>query len=98
MVLGLGRYLMGSRRDVYGIAWDIMGFHGIRTARPEGPALGVGKSHVMTAIGHELVRQRHSVLFAAVSALAERLLKAKHDLRLTQELRSLDRIECGESN
>ena len=26
----------------------------------------------MTAIGHELVRQSHSVLFAAVSALAER--------------------------
>ena len=95
MVLGLGRYLMGSRLRCL---WDIMEFHGIRTARPEGPALGVGKSHVMTAIGHELVHQSHSVLFATVSALAERLLKAKHDLRLTRELHWLHRIECGENN
>ncbi len=55
---------------------------------------GVGKSHVMAAIGHELVRQGHSVVFAAVAELVERLLEAKRDLRLARELRRLDRIEC----
>ena len=45
----------------------------------------------MTAIGHELVRQSHSVLFAAVSALAERLLKKKR-LR-DQEAAYLGQIE-----
>ncbi len=55
---------------------------------------GVGKSHVMAAIGHELVRQGHSVVFASVAELVERLLEAKRDLRLARELRRLDRIEC----
>ncbi len=48
----------------------------------------------MAAIGHELVRQGHSVLFTPVAALVERLLEAKRDLRLTRELRRLDTIEC----
>ena len=55
---------------------------------------GTGKTHVVSALGHELVRQGHSVLFTPVSALVERLLEAKRDLRLTRELRRLDRIEC----
>ena len=54
---------------------------------------GTGKSHVVSALGHELVRQGHSVLFTPVSALVERLLEAKRDLRLNRELRRLDRIE-----
>ncbi len=55
---------------------------------------GTGKTHVMAALGSELVRQGHSVLFTPVSALVEKLLEAKRDLRLTRELRRLDRIEC----
>ena len=55
---------------------------------------GTGKTHVVCALGQELVRQGHSVLFTPVSALVERLLEAKRDLRLTRELRRLDRIEC----
>ncbi len=55
---------------------------------------GTGKTHVVAALGHELVRQSHSVLFTPVAALVERLLEAKRDLRLSQELRRLDRIEC----
>jgi DNA replication protein DnaC len=55
---------------------------------------GVGKTHVMAAIGHELVRQGHAVLFTPVSELVERLLQAKRDLRLSRELRRLDRFEC----
>ena len=55
---------------------------------------GTGKTHVMAAIGHELVRQGHAVLFTPVSTLVERLLQAKRDLRLRRELERLDRIEC----
>ncbi len=54
---------------------------------------GTGKTHVVSALGHELVRQGRSVLFTPVSALVERLLEAKRDLRLSRELRRLDRIE-----
>ena len=55
---------------------------------------GTGKTHVVAALGHELVRQGHSVLFMPVAALVERLLQAKRDLSLSRELRKLDRIEC----
>ncbi len=55
---------------------------------------GTGKTHVMAAIGQELVRDGRTVLFSAVQALVERLLEAKRDLRLTRELRRLDRFDC----
>jgi DNA replication protein DnaC len=55
---------------------------------------GTGKTHVVSAIGHELVRQGHSILFSPVSALVEKLLVAKRDLHLTKELKRLDRFEC----
>lgn len=55
---------------------------------------GTGKSHTMAAIGHALICRGHSVLFTPVSALVERLLMAKRDLRLTRELKRLDRIDC----
>lgn len=55
---------------------------------------GTGKTHVMAAIGHELVRHGQTVFFTPVSTLVERLLEAKRELRLTRELKRLDRIEC----
>jgi len=55
---------------------------------------GTGKTHVVSAIGHELVRRGHSVFFSPVSALVEKLLVAKRDLYLTKELRRLDRFTC----
>ncbi len=55
---------------------------------------GTGKTHLVCAVGHELIRQGHSVFFTDVSELVERLLVAKKDLRLTRELRRLDRFEC----
>lgn len=55
---------------------------------------GTGKTHVMAALGHELVRAGHAVLFTAVSALVERLLQAKRDLRLARELKRLDAFDC----
>src|SRR5258706_3187442 len=55
---------------------------------------GAGKSHIACALGHALIDQGHPVLFALTSALVQRLLAAKRDLRLPQELAKLDRFEC----
>lgn len=55
---------------------------------------GVGKSHVACALGHELILQGHSVLWTTTTALVQRLLAAKRDLHLPQELARLDRCAC----
>lgn len=55
---------------------------------------GVGKSHALAAIGHELVLQGHPVLWAATASLVQELLAAKRDLRLPHVLAKLDRYEC----
>jgi DNA replication protein DnaC len=51
---------------------------------------GVGKSHVAAAIGHALVDNGHSVLFAPAYRVVQDLLAAKRDLALPRALRRLD--------
>lgn len=55
---------------------------------------GTGKTHLLAALGHELVRQNRTVFFTPTFTLVQRLLAAKRDLKLTQELRKLDRFEA----
>jgi DNA replication protein DnaC len=55
---------------------------------------GVGKSHCLAALGYELIAAGHPVLWTPTSALVQRLLAAKRDLRLPQELAKLDRFVC----
>ena len=55
---------------------------------------GAGKTHLMAALGAELVQRGHSTLFAPARALTERLAGAKRELRLSRELDRLDRFEC----
>lgn len=55
---------------------------------------GTGKTHLLAGLGHELVRQNRTVLFVPAFQIVQRLLAAKRDLRLTQELRKLDRFEA----
>ena len=55
---------------------------------------GTGKTHLVAAIGHELVRSGHQVLFTVVSELVEKLLAAKRDLKLAREFRRLERFDC----
>lgn len=55
---------------------------------------GRGKTHVVCAIGHELVRQGYRVLFTQTYALVQRLLAAKRDLRLERELSALDGFDA----
>ena len=50
---------------------------------------GSGKTHLLCAIGHELVQQGRRVLFAPCNLLVQELLVAKRDLELPQILRRL---------
>ena len=55
---------------------------------------GVGKSHALAAVGHELIQLGDAVLWTSTATLLQRLLAAKRDLRLPQELAKLDRFAC----
>ena len=55
---------------------------------------GAGKSHLLAALGHDLVVLGQPVLWIATAALVQQLLAAKRDLRLPQELAKLDRFVC----
>jgi DNA replication protein DnaC len=54
---------------------------------------GRGKSHIVCAIGHELVRRGRQVLFVPTYKLVQQLLIAKRELKLERELKRLDRFE-----
>ena len=55
---------------------------------------GRGKTHLVCAIGHELIARGHRVLFTPTFALVQRLLVAKRDLRLEKELATLDAYDA----
>jgi DNA replication protein DnaC len=55
---------------------------------------GAGKSHVAAALGHDLIAHEYPVLWLPTATLVQRLLAAKRDLRLPQELARLDRFAC----
>ena len=53
---------------------------------------GAGKSHCLAAVSYALIEAGHPVLWTPTSALVQRLLAAKRDLRLPQELSKLDKF------
>ncbi|MGH9884190.1 MAG: ATP-binding protein [bacterium] len=55
---------------------------------------GRGKTHLVCAIGHELIHRGYRVLFVATYALVQRLLAAKRDLRIEDELEILDGFDA----
>jgi DNA replication protein DnaC len=55
---------------------------------------GRGKSHLVSAIGHELVQRGYQVLFVPTFKLVQRLLVAKKELELETTLRHLDRFDA----
>jgi DNA replication protein DnaC len=55
---------------------------------------GRGKTHLLSAIGHELVQRGYRVLFVAAFSLVQRLLLAKRDLTLERELKRLDAYDA----
>jgi DNA replication protein DnaC len=55
---------------------------------------GVGKSHLLAALGHELILQGKAVLWTSTATLVQQLLVAKRDLRLPHVVAKLDRYTC----
>ncbi|WDP88317.1 MAG: ATP-binding protein [Desulfobacter sp.] len=55
---------------------------------------GSGKTHLLCAIGHELIAKGKQVLFISCSQLVQDLLIAKRDLELTKKLKSLSRFDA----
>ena len=55
---------------------------------------GVGKSHALSAVGYELIYAGYPVLWTPTSTLVQRLLAAKRDLRLPQEVAKLEKFAC----
>jgi len=50
---------------------------------------GGGKSHLLAALGQELVRAGHRTYFTSTSLLVQELLRAKAELRLDKQLKKL---------
>ena len=54
---------------------------------------GRGKTHLVAAIGYELIKRDFEVLFTPTFKLVQRLLVAKKELELEKELKRLDRFD-----
>lgn len=55
---------------------------------------GSGKTHLLCALGHELVQQGRRVLFTPTNLLVQKLLIAKRELTLENLLRKLGRFDA----
>jgi len=55
---------------------------------------GSGKTHLLCALGLELVHRGRSVLFTTCALLVQRLLLAKNELWLEKELKRLERFDA----
>lgn len=55
---------------------------------------GSGKTHLLCAIGQELIQQERKVLFTPCSLLVQQLLIAKRDLKLPRILKRLSRYDA----
>ena len=55
---------------------------------------GSGKTHLLCAIGQELIRKGHRVYFTPCSLLVQDLLRAKQDLQLSRFLKKLSRYDA----
>jgi DNA replication protein DnaC len=55
---------------------------------------GSGKTHLLCAIGHELIEKGKQVLFISCSQLVQDLLIAKKELELTKKLKKLSKFDA----
>jgi len=55
---------------------------------------GTGKSHLLCAIAYELIKRGYAVLFTSAAMLVQNLLIAKRDLKLSHEIKRLDKFEA----
>lgn len=55
---------------------------------------GSGKTHLLCAIGHELIQQGRRILYTSCSLLVQELLLAKRDLKLAKMLKRLSKYHA----
>jgi DNA replication protein DnaC len=55
---------------------------------------GTGKTHLLCAIAHELIQKERRIYFTKCAFLVQRLLAAKKDLKLAQELKKMNKFEA----
>ena len=55
---------------------------------------GSGKTHLLCAVGHELIRKGKRVLFTSCSLLVQNLLMVKRDLKLSQYLKKIRKYDA----
>ena len=55
---------------------------------------GGGKTHLLCAIGQEIIKKGHSVLFTTCSTLVQELLRAKKNLNLPGMLKKLSKFDA----
>lgn len=55
---------------------------------------GSGKTHLLCALGHELINAGHKVLFRSCNILVQELLYAKRELRLPKLFRTFSRYDA----
>jgi len=55
---------------------------------------GSGKTHLLCAIGQELIRKGYKIYFTTCSILVQELLSAKQDLKLPKMLKKLGRFDA----
>ena len=55
---------------------------------------GSGKTHLLSALGQELIRQGRRVAFSSCVKLVQDLLRAKQDLRLSRAVKNLAYYEA----
>jgi len=55
---------------------------------------GSGKSHLLCALGQEVIHQGYRVLFKTCCQLVQELLAAKRDLKLTQALKKMSKFDA----
>ncbi len=90
--LQLDRFPLGSQQQVAHLRSGTFLSDAVNIVAVGKP--GVGKSHLLAAVGHELILQGQAVLWTSTASLVQLLLAAKRDLRLPQELKRLDRYAC----
>ena len=55
---------------------------------------GSGKTHLLCALGHELILKGRRIYFTPCALLVQRLLRAKAELGLEKELKRLDKFDA----
>jgi DNA replication protein DnaC len=79
-------------RQLWNELWSLRFLDDARGALILGP-VGVGKTHLATALGHIAIRRRRPVLFTRADQLFRQLKAARLDNSVEVEMRRLTRIE-----